>query len=161
MATKPKKTNKNTPPGTIALNKKARHDYFIENKYEAGVSLQGWEVKSLREGRVQLTDSYVMIINGEAYLIGTLITPLLSASSHITPDPTRNRKLLLHRRELDKLVGAVERQGYTLVPLALYWKANRVKLEVGLAKGKATHDKRASIKERDWKREKQRILKRG
>jgi len=161
MAKKSKKQKKQPGSGTIALNKKARHDYFIENKYEAGIALQGWEVKSLREGRVQLQDSYVYLQNGEAFLIGTLITPLHSASTHIHPDPTRNRKLLLHRRELDRLVGAVERQGYTLVPLAMYWKGNRVKLEIGLGKGKHQHDKRATLKERDWKRDKQRILKRG
>ncbi len=161
MAKKPKKQAKKQGTGTIALNKKARHDYTIENRYEAGIALQGWEVKSLREGRVQLRDSYVILQNGEAYLIGTHITPLLSASTHIHPDPTRTRKLLLHRRELDRLVGAVERQGYTLVPLALYWKNNRVKVEIGLGRGKQKHDKRAALKERDWKRDKQRILKRG
>ncbi|MCG8380826.1 MAG: SsrA-binding protein SmpB [Gammaproteobacteria bacterium] len=146
---------------TIALNKKARHDYFIEDKYEAGLALEGWEVKSLREGRVQLTDGYVIIQNNEAYLVGCRVTPLLSASSHIHPAPERARKLLLHRRELDKLTGAVERKGYTLVPLVLYWKRGLVKLEVGLAKGKAQHDKRATEKERDWQREKQRILRRN
>ena len=146
---------------TIALNKKARHDYFIEDKYEAGLALEGWEVKSLREGRVQLTDGYVIIQNNEAYLVGCRVTPLLSASSHIHPAPERARKLLLHRRELDKLTGAVERKGDTLVPLVLYWKRGLVKLEVGLAKGKAQHDKRATEKERDWQREKQRILRRN
>ena len=146
---------------TIALNKKARHDYFIEDKYEAGLALEGWEVKSLREGRVQLTDGYVIIQNNEAYLVGCRVTPLLSASSHIHPAPERARKLLLHRRELDKLTGAVERKGYTLVPLVLYWKRGLVKLELGLAKGKAQHDKRATEKERDWQREKQRILRRN
>ncbi|HGX91806.1 MAG TPA: SsrA-binding protein SmpB [Candidatus Tenderia sp.] len=161
MAKKPKKKDKKQSSGTITLNKKVRHDYFIENKYEAGIALQGWEVKSLREGRVQIQDSYVILQNGEALLVGTLITPLLSASTHIHPDPTRTRKLLLHRRELDRLVGAVERQGYTLVPLAMYWKGNHVKVEVGLGKGKQQHDKRATLKDRDWKRDKQRILKRG
>ena len=157
---KQKKQSK-TPSATIALNKKARHDYFIEDKYEAGLALEGWEVKSLREGRVQLTDGYVIIQNNEAYLVGCHVTPLLSASSHVHPAPERARKLLLHRRELDKLTGAVERKGYTLVPLALYWKRGLVKLEVGLAKGKAQHDKRATEKERDWQREKQRILRRN
>ena len=157
---KQKKQSK-APSATIALNKKARHDYFIEDKYEAGLALEGWEVKSLREGRVQLTDGYVIIQNNEAYLVGCRVTPLLSASSHIHPAPERARKLLLHRRELDKLTGAVERKGYTLVPLALYWKRGLVKLEVGLAKGKAQHDKRATEKERDWQREKQRILRRN
>ncbi len=158
---KAKKKNKPNNSGTIALNKKARHDFTIEQTFEAGLALQGWEVKSLRAGRVQLVDSYVLLKNGEAFLIGALITPLLSASTHIKPDPTRTRKLLLHREELNKLVGAVERKGYTLIPLALYWKKSRVKLEIGLAKGKKLHDKRASEKERDWQRQKQRILRRG
>jgi SsrA-binding protein len=145
---------------TIALNKKARHEYFIEDRLEAGLALQGWEVKSLREGRVQLTDSYITIRNGEAWLLGLHISPLLSASTHVTPDPTRTRKLLLHRRELDRLIGAVERKGYTLVPLALYWKQGRAKLEIALARGKHAHDKRATEKSRDWEREKQRLLRR-
>ena len=147
-----------TPSGTIALNKKARHDYFIEDRFEAGLALQGWEVKSLREGRVQLTESYILLKNNEAWLFGFRIAPLLSASTHITPDPTRSRKLLLHRRELDRLIGAVERKGYTLVPLALYWKHGKAKLEIALARGKHAHDKRASEKNRDWEREKQRLL---
>jgi SsrA-binding protein len=147
-----------TPSSTIALNKKARHDYFIEDRFEAGLALQGWEVKSLREGRAQLTDSYVIIQNNEAWLFGFHIAPLLSASTHVTPDPTRTRKLLLHRRELDRLIGAVERKGYTLVPLALYWKKGKAKLEIALAHGKQAHDKRASEKNRDWQREKQRLL---
>ncbi len=153
-----KKPGSGGSSGTIALNKKARHDYFIEEKYEAGLSLQGWEVKSLREGRVQLTESYVLIRDGETWLFGAHITPLNTASTHINPDPTRTRKLLMHRRELDKLIGAVERKGYTLIPLALYWKRGRVKLEIALAKGKQSHDKRAVEKTRDWQREKQRIL---
>jgi SsrA-binding protein len=147
-----------TSASTIALNKKARHDYFIEDRLEAGLALQGWEVKSLREGRVQLTESYIMIKNGEAWLFGIHISPLLSASTHVVPDPTRTRKLLLHRRELDRLIGAVERKGYTLVPTALYWKRGKAKLEVALARGKQTHDKRATEKDRDWQREKQRML---
>ncbi len=146
---------------TIALNKKARHDFTIEQTFEAGLVLEGWEVKSLRAGRVQLVDSYVLLKNGEAFLIGALITPLLSASTHIRPDPTRTRKLLLHKDEINKLIGAVERKGYTLVPLALYWKKSRVKLEIGLAKGKKLHDKRAAEKDRDWQRQKQRILRHG
>lgn len=156
-----KKSKKQSGPGgsTIALNKKARHEYFIEERYEAGLSLQGWEIKSLREGRVQITDSYVFIRNGEAFLIATNITPLLSASTHIKPEPMRTRKLLLHRQELDKLIGMVERKGYTLVPIALYWKKGKVKLEIGLAKGKQLHDKRETEKNRDWDRDKQRILK--
>lgn len=154
------KKAKNTGGGnTIALNKKARHDYFIEDRYEAGLSLEGWEVKSLRAGRAQLSESYVLIKKGEAWLLGAHITPLPTASTHIAPDPTRTRKLLLHREELSKLIGLVERRGYTLVPLALYWKRGRAKLEMGLAKGKKAHDKRAVEKERDWQREKARTLK--
>ncbi|MCG5535341.1 SsrA-binding protein SmpB [Ectothiorhodospira mobilis] len=154
------KKAKNTGGGnTIALNKKARHDYFIEDRYEAGLSLEGWEVKSLRAGRAQLSESYVLIKKGEAWLLGAHITPLPTASTHISPDPTRTRKLLLHSEELSKLIGLVERRGYTLVPLALYWKRGRAKLEVGLAKGKKAHDKRAVEKERDWQREKARTLK--
>ena len=147
-----------TSSGTIALNKKARHDYFIEDSLEAGMALQGWEVKSLREGRVQLTESYIVIKNNEAWLFGFHIAPLLSASTHVVPDPTRTRKLLLHRRELDRLIGAVERKGYTLVPTALYWKRGKAKLEIALARGKHAHDKRATEKDRDWQREKQRML---
>jgi SsrA-binding protein len=145
--------------GTIALNKQATHDYFIENRYEAGLALHGWEVKSLRAGRAQLKESYVIVKNGEAWLLGAHISPLPTASTHIQPHPLRTRKLLLHRAELDKLIGAVERRGYTLVPLAMYWKHGHIKLEIGLAKGKKAFDKRASEKERDWQREKQRLLK--
>lgn len=147
-------------PSTIALNRKARHEYFIEDRFEAGLVLEGWEVKSLRAGRIQLDQSYVLIKNGQAFLFGALITPLPTASTHIHPDPQRSRKLLLHHREINKLIGNVERKGHTVVPLALYWKKNRVKLEIGLAKGKKLHDKRASEKERDWQRQKQRLLKR-
>ncbi len=145
--------------GTIALNKKARHDYFIEENYEAGLALQGWEVKSLRAGRAQISDAYVLLKDGEAFMFGALITPLQTASTHIQPDPTRTRKLLLHREELTKLIGAVERKGYALIPLALYWKHGRAKLDIGLAKGKKQFDKRATEKERDWQRDKQRIMK--
>ena len=144
---------------TIVLNKKARHDYFIEEKYEAGIALEGWEVKSLRAGRVQIRDSYVLLKGGEAFLLGITITPLPTASTYIKPDPQRTKKLLLHRKEINKLVGNVERKGYTLVATAMYWKHGRVKVEIGLAKGKQTHDKRQSIKERDWQRDKQRMLK--
>ncbi|MBL3527938.1 MAG: SsrA-binding protein SmpB [gamma proteobacterium endosymbiont of Lamellibrachia anaximandri] len=158
---KKSKSAKSSGGSTIALNKKAKHDFFIEERYEAGISLQGWEVKSLREGRVQIKESYVIIQNGEAYLFGAHITPLKTASTHVTTDPTRSRKLLLHRRELSKLIGLVERKGYTLVPTALYWKKGYAKLEIGLAKGKKQHDKRSSDKDRDWKREKERIFKRG
>ncbi len=157
-----KKKRKSANPGaTIALNKKARHDYFITDRFEAGIVLEGWEVKSLRAGRVQLSDSYVLIKDNEAWLLGALITPLPTASTHIHPDPTRTRKLLLNRIELDKLTGAVERKGFTLVPLAMYWKHSRAKLEIGLAKGKQAHDKRATQKDRDWQRQKQRLLKSG
>lgn len=145
---------------TIALNRKASHEYFIEERYEAGLALQGWEVKSLRAGKVQLDQAYVFLKNGEAFLFGSNITALQTASTHIDPDPQRTRKLLLHQRELSKLIGNVERKGYTLVPLELYWKNNRVKLAVGLAKGKKLHDKRATEKERDWQRDKQRLTKR-
>jgi SsrA-binding protein len=147
------------PASTIALNKKARHDFFIEERFEAGIALEGWEVKSLRAGKIQLRESYVLLKDGEAYLFGALITPLPTVSTHFQPDPRRSRKLLLHRQELARLIGAVERKGYTLVPTAMYWKHGRAKLEIGLAKGKREHDKRASIKERDWAREKQRLLK--
>ena len=143
---------------TITINKKAQHDYFIEERLEAGLVLEGWEVKSLRAGRVQLGDSHVIIKRGEAWLLGTIITALPTASTHISPDPTRTRKLLLHRRELDKLIGNIERKGYTVVPLKLYWKRGRVKAQLGLAKGKKQYDKRASLKEREWKRSKERLI---
>jgi SsrA-binding protein len=147
------------PPGTIALNKKARHDFFVEETFEAGIALEGWEVKSLRAGRAQLTEAYVHLRSGEAWLLGAHVTPLNTVSTHIRPDPTRTRKLLLHRAQLDRLVGAVERKGYTLVPLKLYFSQGRAKLEIGLAKGKKQHDKRATRKEQDWQREKARLLK--
>ena len=143
---------------TIALNKKARHEFHLHERFEAGLSLLGWEVKSLRQGRVQLTESYVMLRNGEAYLIGTHISPLTSASTHVDTNPIRERKLILHARELSTLVGAVERKGFTLVPVALYWKNGKVKLEIALAVGKKQHDKRATDKERDWNRQKQRFI---
>jgi SsrA-binding protein len=143
---------------SIAKNKRAYHDYFIEEHFEAGISLQGWEVKSLRAGRAQLKESYVLIKEGEAYLFGCHISPLSSASTHVNPDPTRTRKLLLHREELNKLIGSVERKGYTLMPLAMYWKRGRAKLDVGLAKGKKDYDKRATEKDRDWQRDKQRLM---
>jgi SsrA-binding protein len=143
---------------TIALNKRARHDYSLEDRYEAGLVLQGWEVKALRAGRLQFADSYAVIKKGELYLFGAQITPLITASSHVIPDDRRTRKLLLHAREIDKLIGAVERDGYTLIPTAMYWKNGRAKLELALAKGKQSHDKRAALKERDWNRDKQRIM---
>ena len=153
------KTKKTAESTTIALNKKSRHDFNLGERYEAGLALEGWEVKSLRAGRVQLRDSYVIIKDGEAWLLGALITPLPTASTHIQPDPQRTRKLLLHREELNKLIGAVERKGFALIPTAMYWKRGRAKLEIALAKGKQAHDKRASERERDWSREKQRLLK--
>lgn len=156
MATKPKTK---TGQSTIALNKKAGHDYHIEQRFEAGISLEGWEVKSARAGRVQLRESYVRIIQGEAYLLGCHISALSSASTHVTPNPTRDRKLLLKRIEINRLIGLVERAGYTLVPIAMYWKRGRAKLEIGLAKGKKLHDKRDSEKDRDWLREKDRLFK--
>jgi len=155
-----KKAKTSITTNTIALNSKARHDYFIENKFEAGLVLQGWEVKSLRDRRAQLKESYIFLKDGEAWLSGAHISPMPAASTHVNPDPLRTRKLLLRRDELSKLVGSVERKGYTLVPLTLYWKRGRAKLEVGLGKGKRQYDKRAVEKQRDWQRDKQRILKR-
>jgi len=143
---------------TIALNKRARHEYHIDERYECGLALQGWEVKSLRAGRINFGDSYALVKNGELYLFGASIPPLISASTHVVAEDRRTRKLLLHRAEIDKLIGAVERKGYTLVPTAMYWKRNLVKVEIGLAKGKQDHDKRAAEKDRDWNREKQRAM---
>ena len=142
----------------IAVNRRARFDYFIEDRLEAGLVLQGWEVKSLREGRAQVADAYVRVIGEEAWLVGAHFTPPSGMSTHVHADPTRTRKLLLHADELRKLVGKVQRAGYTLVPLDLHWTRGRAKLEVGLAKGKKQHDKRADIKQREWKREKARVL---
>ena len=143
---------------SIAQNKKAFHDYFIEEKYEAGIVLDGWEVKAIRAGRTQLKEAYVIIRSGEIYLLGCHISPLPTASTHVNPDPVRTRKLLLHAEEISKLIGKVERSGYTLVPLDMHFVSGRIKLEIGLAKGKKQHDKRESEKEKDWQREKQRIL---
>jgi len=154
----PRKPKDDAPP-PIALNKRARYEYFIEENLEAGLSLQGWEVKSLRAGKAQITEAYVIVKNGEAWLLGAHVNPLPTTSTHVVADPTRTRKLLLHRAELDRLVGAVERKGYTLIPLKLYWKRGNVKLDVGLAKGKQAHDKRATAKDRDWQREKSRVMK--
>lgn len=148
-------------PRTIADNRKARHDYFIEEQFEAGLALQGWEVKSLRAGRANIKEGYAVLKGGEVWLVGANISPLASASTHVQPDPVRSRKLLLHRREINRLIGAVEREGYTLVPLSLYWKKGQAKLSLGLAKGKKQHDKRADIRERDWQRQKQRLLKKS
>jgi SsrA-binding protein len=151
----------NGSPGSmsITVNKKAFHDYFVEEKYEAGIALQGWEVKAIRAGRMNIKESYVIIRNGEIFLIGMHITPLATASTHVNPDPTRTRKLLLHDQEIMKLIGKVERAGYTLVPLDLHYARGRIKLEVGLAKGKKQHDKRGDEQEKDSKREAQRAMK--
>lgn len=154
MAKKKPKVSSNT----IVQNKKARFDYFIEDKFEAGLVLAGWEVKSLRQAKVQLIDSYVIFKNGEAFLLGALITPLPTASTHFVVDPQRTRKLLLNKRELQKLTQAVDQKGHTCVCTRLYWKQHLIKAEIALAKGKANHDKRATEKERDWNREKQRVL---
>lgn len=145
----------------IAENRKARHDFFIEENLEAGLVLEGWEVKALRAGRASLTEAYAIVKDGEAFLLGAHFSPLPSASTHVKADPIRTRKLLLSRRELDRLVGAVERKGYTLVPLSLYWQRGRAKLDLGLAKGKKQHDKRAADKDRDWRRQKERMMKKG
>jgi SsrA-binding protein len=143
---------------SIVQNKKAFHDYFVEEKYEAGLALQGWEVKAVRAGRAQLKEAYVIVKDGEVFLIGCHISPLESASTHVHPDPTRTRKLLLHAEEIRKLIGKVERAGYTLVPIDLHYAKGRIKLEIGLARGKKQHDKRQTIKEREWDREQQRLL---
>ena len=155
------KKKRKSSANTIAQNRVARHDYFIEDEIEVGVVLEGWEVKSLRNGSLQLKESYVMVKNGEIWLTGAHISPLNSASTHVTPNPTRNRKLLAHRNEIDRLVGMVERKGLTLIALAAYWSRGRAKLKLGIARGKKAHDKRASIKDRDWKRDQARMLKPG
>jgi SsrA-binding protein len=146
---------------TISRNKRARFEYHIEERLEAGLSLEGWEVKSLRESRVQFTDSYILLKDGEAFLFGCRIDPLPTASKHIIPDPTRTRRLLLHRREIDRITGLVDRKGFTVIPTALYWSKGKVKVEIGTAKGKKAHDKRADQKDRDWQRQKARIMKHG
>lgn len=152
------KSKKSAGESTIALNKKVKFDYFLNDRFEAGIALEGWEVKSLREGKVQLTDAHILLKNGEAFMIGGQINPLIQASSHVRPDNTRIRKLLLHKREIAQLIGAVERKGFTVVPTAMYWKNGRAKLEIALAQGKKEHDKRATLKDRDWERDKQRIM---
>ncbi len=154
-----RKKSRKPAGNVIAVNRRARHDYFIEDTLEAGLVLEGWEVKSLRAGNAQLQEGYVTIRNGEAWLIGAHFSPLKTVSTHIKPDPTRSRKLLLHRGELDRLIGAVDRKGYALVPLDLHWHKGRAKLAIGLARGKKQHDKRAADKDRDWQRQKARILK--
>ncbi|HZI82938.1 MAG TPA: SsrA-binding protein SmpB [Casimicrobiaceae bacterium] len=143
---------------SIVENKKAYHDYFVEERLEAGIALQGWEVKAIRAGRAQLKEAYVVVKGGEIVLLGAHVTPLPTASTHVRADPTRTRKLLLHRPEINRLIGKVERAGYTLTPLDLHYSKGRVKLEIGLARGKKQYDKRATIKEREWKREQQRLL---
>ena len=153
------KKKSKTPDNTIAVNRIARHDYFIEDEIEVGIVLEGWEVKSLRAGNLQLRESYVFVKDGEIWLIGAHISPLSSASTHVKANPTRTRKLLAHRREIDRLVGLVDRKGYTLVALSAYWSRGRAKLKLGIARGKKAHDKRASIKDRDWKRDQARMLK--
>jgi SsrA-binding protein len=150
---------KESGPASIAQNKKARFDFFIEDRLEAGLALQGWEVKSMRAGKAQLTDSFVIFRDGEAWLLGSHVTPLNTVSTHVVAEPKRTRKLLMNRREIDRLIGLVERKGYTLIALELYWSKNRVKVSVGLAKGKKQHDKRDTEKDRDWKRDKARVLK--
>ena len=152
---------KSNGSSTIAVNKRARFEYHIEERIEAGIALEGWEVKALREGRVQFTDSYVLLKDNEAWLFGCQINPLPTVSTHVTPDPVRTRKLLLHRREIDRLVGAVDRRGYTVIPTAMYWSRGRAKVEIGMARGKQQHDKRKTQKDRDWERQKGRIMKRG
>ena len=154
-----KKNKSKTPDNTIARNKSARFEYFIEETLEVGIALQGWEVKALREIKGQINESYVFVKSGELWLSGVHITPLTSASTHVTPDPTRIRKLLAHRNEIDRISGQVERKGFTLIALSMYWSHGRAKVSIGLAKGKKLHDKRASQKDRDWSRDKARMLK--
>ncbi len=156
-----KASKKKTPSNTIAVNRKARFDYAIEETIEAGIVLHGWEVKSLRAGKGQISEAFVQLRNNEAWLFNANITPLLTASTHVKPEPSRSRKLLLHRNELDRLVGAVDRKGYTIVPLDMHWKQGKAKITIGYAKGKKLHDKRRDEKDRDWQRQKGRILKHG
>ena len=143
---------------SIVQNRKAFHDYFVEERYEAGLALEGWEVKAIRAGRAQLGEGYVMVRGAEIFLIGAHISPLATVSTHYTPDPTRSRKLLMHVEEIRRLIGKVEQRGYTLVPLDLHYKKGRIKLEIALARGKLKHDKRAAVREKEWSREKQRLL---
>jgi len=150
-----------TPQRAIAENRRARYDYFIEEQFEAGLALEGWEVKSMRAGRAQLSEAYVYVRNGEAFLIGAHLSPLRTTSTHKVADPVRTRKLLMHRNQIDRLIGATERKGYTIVPLELYWNHGRAKLQIGLAKGKKQHDKRATEKDRDWQRDKARVMRHG
>jgi SsrA-binding protein len=144
---------------TIALNRKARHNYTLEQRFEAGLVLQGWEVKSIRAGKGQISESHVIIRRGEAWLVNAVISPLISASTHIKADDSRSRKLLMHRKEINTLLGNIERKGYTIVPTAMYWKKNNIKIELALAKGKKDYDKRADAKDKDWQRDKERLFK--
>lgn len=148
-----------TPENTIAQNKKARHEFILDKKFEAGIELQGWEIKSIRQGKVNIADSFVFLKNGEVFLLNAQIQPLNQASTHVLCEPNRSRKLLLHKREISELIGAVERKGYTLVATSMYWVRNWVKIQFCLAKGKQAHDKRSDIKDRDWNRQKERIMK--
>lgn len=154
------KDSGSTGGGTIALNRRARHEYELGDRIEAGLALQGWELKAIRAGRANIGEAYAVVRGGEMFLFGAQITPLISASTHVVADDRRTRKLLLHRREIDRLIGKVERDGYTLIPTALYWKRNKVKLELALARGKQEQDKRAASRDRDWQIEKQRVLRR-
>jgi SsrA-binding protein len=147
-----------SPAMSIVQNKKAFHDYFVEERFEAGIALEGWEVKAIRAGRVQIKEAYVIVNNDEIFLIGCHISPLPTASTHFTPDPVRTRKLLLHAREISRLIGSVERAGYALLPLDMHYKDGRIKVEIGLAKGKKQYDKRRDEKEKDWRREQQRLM---
>ena len=156
-----KKSKKKPGGSSIAVNRKAHHDYILHERMQAGLVLEGWEVKSLRQGRAQISESYVIINQGEVWLVGGHIPPLITASTHIKHDSGRTRKLLLNRREIGKLVGATQRKGFTIVPLKIYWSKKHAKLEIAVAEGKKTHDKRQSTKERDWNRQKQRVMKRG
>jgi len=158
MSTKKEGKKGDKGDSTIALNKRAKHEYRFDERIEAGLALEGWEVKALRSGRCNLGDAYAIFRNGEMYLFGAQIVALSSASTHVNPEERRTRKLLLNRREIDRLMGQVERKGYTLIPTAMYWKNNRVKIELGLAQGKKEHDKRDDLKEREWQREKARVL---
>lgn len=155
------KANTNDGPKTIAENRRARFDYFIEERYEAGIVLEGWEVKALRAGKAQITESHVFVRDGEVFWIGAHVNPLKTTSTHVIADPVRTRKLLMKHSEIAHLIGAVERKGYTIVPLELYWQRGKAKLRIGLAKGKKQHDKRETEKERDWSRDKARLLRRG
>jgi len=154
-----KKTKSKTTSNTIAQNKKVRHEYFVDDEVEAGMELQGWEVKSLRQGKVNIAESYVFVRDGEAFISGMTITPLNQASTHVVANPTRIRKLLLSRKELDNLIGRINREGMTLAALSLYWSRSWVKIKIGVAKGKKLHDKRTDMREKDWARDKARIMK--